>query len=769
MRKSNGFSAAILFSSLATVGSAFYGSDALAQDVAASALDEIIVTAQKREQALADIPMSISVLSGDLLQRQQADNIEDLVMLVPGLSIDTGQRGVTRITLRGTNTGGIASTVGTYVGDVPFGSSSGLANAAILSGDFDTYDLARVEVLRGPQGTLYGASALGGVMKYVPNQPNTEAFEGSVQAAAEEVKDADTGFAFNGMLNIPISDQFALRATAYSRTDEGYIDSIGNNPLPSFPAPVINVVEGTRVEEGLNWTETVGGRVIALFAPSERFSVNLMALMQDIDSGGPNLVDADAVTLQPQYSSPVQSRYQEAYSDIEYRLYSATLDWSFGGVTLQSVTGDGSFEQNLQQDAALATALLGGLTSLAAYLTFVFDDPNTPEIAPLLSAVLPQITSTDKLTQEFRLLSADNDTFEWLLGAYYADEESLINQVIYAVDSGTENLAAGFPALAVADLQSTYEELAVFANATWYISPRFELSFGARASDNDQTIRQITSGPLAGDTDVSGKSSESPVTWSVSPRWELNDSSSIYARVATGFRPGGPNAVPPTAPPDFPTSYESDSLTSYEAGYKHSAADGRFSVDVTAYFLDWEDIQVTSSFSGFTANANAGTAASKGIEFATSFAPTDGLVFALNAAYTDAYLTEDAPDLGAADGDPLSYVPEWAFGLLADYEWDTKGGSEAYVGGSFAYVGDRPADLGNRDANNNIRNVDNYTTLNLRAGLRRENWFVELYGKNVTDKAGINTISSADEGYTGRVGLGYIRPRTYGVMAGVNF
>ena len=750
-------------------GAAIFGPVAFAQDVTNAPLEEIIVTAQKREQALADIPMSISVLSGDLLQRQQADNLEDLVMLVPGLSIASGQRGVTRLTLRGTNTGGIASTVGTYVGDVPFGSSSGLANAAILSGDFDTYDLARVEVLRGPQGTLYGASALGGVMKYVPNKPNTEAFEGSVQAAAEEVKDADTGFAFNGMLNIPIGDQFAVRATGYSRTDEGYIDSIGNNPLPAFPDPVINVVEGTRVEDGLNATETVGGRISALFAPSDRFSVNLMALMQDIDSGGPNFVDADAATLKPQHSSPVQSRYQKAYSDIEYRLYGATLDWDFGGVTFQSVTGDGSLEQNLQQDAALGTALLGGLTSLAAYLTFSFDDPGTPEIAPLLSAILPQVTSTDKFTQEFRLLSTDNDTFEWLLGAYYADEDSLINQVIYAVDSGTENLAAGFPALAVAEVQSTYEELAFFANATWYISPRFELSLGARASDNDQTVRQVTSGPLAGASDVSGKSSESPVTWSVSPRWELNDNSSIYARIATGFRPGGPNAIPPAAPSDFPSSYDSDSLTSYEAGYKHSAADGKFSVDVTAYFLDWEDIQVTSSFSGFTANANAGKAASKGIEFTTMFVPTDGLTFSFNAAYTDAYLTEDAPDLGAEDGDPLSYVPEWNFGLLTDYEWQTKGGSLAYVGGSLGYTGERPAGLGNRDSDGNIREIDSYTTLNLRAGLQLENWYVELYGKNLTDEAGINNIDSADEDYTGRVGLGYIRPRTYGVMIGVNF
>ena len=144
-------------------------------------LGEVVVTAQKRTEALADIPMSVSVLAGEALERQQADNFQDLASLVPGLSLNSNTPGITRVSLRGINTGGVASTVGVYVNDVPFGSSSGLANAAILSGDFDTFDMARVEVLRGPQGTLYGASSLGGVIKYVANEPSTDGFEGTLQ------------------------------------------------------------------------------------------------------------------------------------------------------------------------------------------------------------------------------------------------------------------------------------------------------------------------------------------------------------------------------------------------------------------------------------------------------------------------------------------------------------------------------------------------------------------------------------------------------------
>jgi iron complex outermembrane recepter protein len=217
-----------------------------AQESTPANLGQVIVTAQKRVEALAEVPMSISVVSGEELERNQADNFQDLVSLVPGLSINSNTRGVTRISLRGINTGGVASTVGVYVNDVPFGSSSGLANGAILSGDFDTFDLARVEVLRGPQGTLYGASSLGGVLKYVANEPSIAGFESRVQATMEDVKGGDIGYAMAGVLNLPMSETAAIRASGFYRSDEGFIDSIGNNPVVSLQNPDVNIVDGSR-------------------------------------------------------------------------------------------------------------------------------------------------------------------------------------------------------------------------------------------------------------------------------------------------------------------------------------------------------------------------------------------------------------------------------------------------------------------------------------------------------------------------------------------
>jgi outer membrane receptor protein involved in Fe transport len=730
--------------------------------------EEITVTAQKREEALEKVPLSVTVLSGDLMEKQRVDGgFQDLVPLVPGLSVTSDALGVSRITLRGINTGGVASTVGVYLGDTPFGSSSGLANAAILSADFDTFDLERVEVLRGPQGTLYGASSLAGVLKYVPNRPSTAGFEGRLLGSVETVDDGDVGYSLTGLVNVPLGEQVAFRASGFYRFDDGFIDSVGDNPIPSLTDPANNIFDGTLVEEDLNTIDRFGGRFGLLIEPSEVFSINLTAQLQSIENGGDSVVDADPTTLEPLHSGPVQSRYTPEFDDIDYRLYSGTIDWDLGGLTLQSITSYGTLEHELRPDLAIATALTGG-PPLSSLLTFLFGNPATLP----LSAVLPQTTSTDKLTQELRLISPASETFDWLLGAYYTDEESEIDQAILAIEAGTVTPVPGIPALAEAVLDSTYEELALFGNATWHVSPSFDLSFGARASDNDQVASQVSDGPLAGGPVVfeDSESSESPFTYSLSPRFELAEGASLYARVATGFRPGGPNVLPPGAPPEIPRTYDSDSLTSYELGYKTLSSDGTFSLDVAAYLQDWEDIQLLAVVNNFGINANGGTAETRGLELTATVFPSDGLILSLNGAYTDSELTQDTdPIVGGLDGDPLPYVPEWSFGLNADYQWATGQSSLAYVGGSLGYTGDRTVDFNQRTPTGSIQEVDSYVTLNLRAGLHRGQWSLELYGKNLGNEEGVTALNAAGFLPNGAVGLGLIRPRTIGLSVGTTF
>ena len=175
----------------------------------------IVVTAQKRAEVLLDVPASVTVVGGDTLERQQATNFQDYLSLVPGLSLNGSTAGVTRITLRGVNTGGVASTVAIYMDDVPFGSSTGLANGAILSGDFDPFDLNRIEVLRGPQGTLYGASSLGGVFRYITNAPKLNRFEAAAQAGIEDTAHGGLGYNAAAVVNVPLGDKAAIRVDGF--------------------------------------------------------------------------------------------------------------------------------------------------------------------------------------------------------------------------------------------------------------------------------------------------------------------------------------------------------------------------------------------------------------------------------------------------------------------------------------------------------------------------------------------------------------------------
>jgi outer membrane receptor protein involved in Fe transport len=724
--------------------------------------EEVEVTAQKRKEAIAEIPASVTVVGGPQLEQRRADDFQDLVPLVPGLSVTTARPGVTRVTLRGINTGGVASTVGVYFDDVPFGSSSGLANGAVVSGDFDTFDVARVEVLRGPQGTLYGASSVGGVMKYVPNRPSTERFEARVLASAETVDNGDPGYSLTGLVNVPLSEKVAVRASGFYRFDSGFIDSIGNNPIPSLTNPGVNVVGGTRVVNGLNALDRFGGRFAALFKASDTLTVNLGLQLQDIDSDGASTVDASPTSLEPLNSTPVQSSYHSAFNDTKYRVYSGTVNWNLGAASVESITSFGSFEADQQADLAIATQLTGG-PPLASLVTALFGNAVTRP----LSSVLPQTTSTDKFAQELRLVSPRSESWEWLVGAYYTNEDSLIRQQILAVEAGTDTTAAGIPTLADLSLDSTYKELAGFANATWHATPRLDLALGGRLSHNSQVASQVSDGPLVGGhtqfDDV--ESSESPFTFSFAPRFELGKSSSVYGRIATGFRPGGPNVLPPAAPPEVPRTYDSDRLTSYEVGLKAGGGPSdKFSFDLAGYYLDWDSIQLFLVVNNFGINGNGGTAVSKGFEFAGSVFPASGLALSLTGAYTDAKLTEDTdPVVGGEDGDPLPYVPKWSFGLNADYEWTLKGTSRAYVGASLGHTGERTVDFGNRAADGSIRRAASYAILDLRAGVYVGHWSVELYGKNLTNERGVTSIGDAGPLPNGALGLGLIRPRTIGL------
>ena len=704
-------------------------------------IEEVIVTAQKRAEALIDVPQSVSVVDGGLLERAQAANFQDYLKLVPGLQLSQTTPGNGRLVMRGINTGGVASTVAVYVDETPFGSSSGLVNGAILAGDFDTFDMQRIEVLRGPQGTLYGASSLGGVLKFAPNLPQTESVEARVRMSAENVADGEMGYSGTGVVNVPLGDSFAVRATGYYRDNGGFIDSIGT--------------AGSDVQDDINESKSYGGRIAALLSPSDSFSARVSAVIQKISNQAGGDVESSATDLDTLYGRLSQSQFVPEFSDFDYRVYNATLDFDLGFATLTSATSYNELESPFRSD-----------------LTSQFSAALAPLLGPN-ELLQNQVTKYDKVTQELRLASPSNDKFEWLVGGYYTKEKGDIIQHIDAVAPGTLNVLPT-PLLADATLHSEYEETAAFLSGTIHFTEQFDVTLGGRYSENDQNATQQSDGALAGGPRVfpEATSSESVFTYSVAPKWKFDDHTSIYVRVASGFRPGGPNVLPPNAPPEVPRLYDSDSLTSIEAGLKVESADRAYMLDIALFHIDWEDIQLFARVNNFGVNVNGGKAASYGFEFTGSAYLADGFNVSLNGALTDTHLKDDTPALsGGKAGDPLPFTPEWSGSLNANYEWSVGAQAMAYIGGSLRHLSDQTAsyDLAFRTAHGRQRTVESYDVVDLQTGVDFGRWTLELYGKNLTDEDGKTSTGAVGSIPQGALPTGVIRPRTYGLTIGFNF
>ena len=735
----------------------------------------IIVTAQKREQVLLDVPQSVTVVGGDTLERENATNFQDYLSLVPGFSLDSDTPGISRITLRGANTGGVASTVAVFMDEVPFGSSTGLANGAILSGDFDPFDLSRIEVLRGPQGTLYGASSFGGVLKYVTNAPRLDRFEARAKVGLESTKGGGLGHNAAAVLNAPLGAQAAIRVSGFLRKDPGYVNSIGNNPLTALDGSDMGV---TLVDEDINDRKSYGGRASVLFQPVDTVSIRLTAFAQNLNTGAGSVFEVDPDTLDPLYGGLVQSLYQREPTRIKYRVFSGTVDWDLGFANLLSSTSYSKFKEDFERDFTFAFGplvnFLAADPATAALLGLqITDEPVTRP----LGVQLFQVTSTDKFTQEFRLSSPNNETLEWLIGAFYTNEDSGIDpQNIFATEFGTPDVATDVDPLAEIFLRSKYKEYAAFANATWHISPRLDLTVGGRLAHNKQEADQRISGPLGGGLQEFDdlKSDETVFTYSVAPRFEVNDNMSVYARVATGYRPGGPNVLPPNSPPEVPLTYDADRLTSWELGLKAEAPDRLWTFEGSAYHLDWKDIQLFAIVNDIGINANGGKARINGVELSGTLRPVQGLRISANGAYTDSKLLDDTPNpeiTGGRAGDPLPYVPKWSWALHGDYEFPLASSLTGTLGATVNRVGRRGIDLAEVDENDNVIRIPGYTEVDLRAGVIIDRFNVQAFAQNLFNERGITSASGFD-GTTfpnAAAGIAVIRPRTVGLSITANF
>jgi len=700
-----------------------------------SLIAEVLVTAQKRSENLQDVPASVSVFDTEKLIQLHATQLNDYAAYLPGVNIASGGTpGQTTITLRGVAPIGPGSVVGTYIDDTPLGSSANYARATTFALDLMPYDVERVEVLRGPQGTLYGAGAMGGLLKYVLRDPNLSEFEFRVGAEGSSVGNADDlGWGVRAALNAPlISQKLAFRASFFDQETPGFID---------------NAETG---EEGENEVTQRGGRAALLWQLSEKLSLKLGGTWQRVKSDNNSSMTLALTGIDP----PTGARLGDLKSshllpqpfekDVDY--YSATLDWDLGWGSFVSATSY-SKTQTLQiQDATKTFGALNPLLTEGA----IAAGPN----------VFALQLDLKKWTQEFRLASASGGAIEWLIGAFYTDEDSTNQQLSVAFDDNFEPIPAFAPAFAYAALPSTYRELAGFGDLTFKFNERFDLTAGVRWARNEQDFRQITGGAILPLADDPGEASESVVTWAVSPRLHLSEDTMIYARVATGYRPGGPG-IPILG---APASVDSDELTNYEAGIKTEFLDGSALLNLSAFYIDWKDIQQIRAFGGISALDNAGDAKSTGFELESAFSPVDGLRLGVNAAYTDATIESSPAGIDNKIGSRLPLVPEWSASFTADYNFSLFGGRPAHVGGGYRYVGERESNV--VTVSDNLSYVlPSYNVVDLNADVTFNRMTLRLFAKNLTDERAYTGGGVLVDGINRpvQIDVSVIQPRTFGI------
>lgn len=693
-------------------------------------LEEIIVTAQKVEERLRDIPMSITAMTARDLQNLGATQFLDFANTVPSLNFTSNGVGQTQVNLRGITSGyNVSPTVGIYVDDVPYGSSTPFAESARLSLDVGLFDMSRIEILRGPQGTLYGASTMGGLLKYVTNAPDTAAFSGTVRANVASIQHGGVGYDAASAVNVPLVEgKAALRISGFYTQSGGYIDNLARN------------------DEDVDQAAVYGGRLDFLFAPNDRLSVRLVAFAQDIDRDGSIATDVDRLTGNPIDDELEQRRTLAEPFEQRFRLASATLKYAFDAATLTSI----SSYQTVRSD---------GITDFSRLYVPAFGGPGA------FSAIgLIRNAETDKFTQEIRL-AATGQGFDWLAGVFYTNEDSDQSQKLLPYDPSGQLAPINFLTFRS---PSRYEEYAGFANLTFHLTDKLDASGGVRYAHNSQDQEQIGSGLLIGSI-PERHSSDSVATYLASIRYRISDRVMPYLRFATGYRPGGPNAVlndlngQPLATPTF----AADKLTSYEAGIKLGTADRRFNADLAIYHIDWDDMQITAIRNGLGVVANAAKARSQGAELTLTALPVRDLTIMGTLGYTNAELTEDAPDLGGVRGESLPDAPEITAALSADYRFDLMS-YEAFAGTTVRHVADRTASFDQSPGMPQYQ-LPEYTSIDLRTGFLLGTTRVQLYCKNVTDEWGQLSALTGQSLAGGSIDVSALQPRTVGLSVDMSF
>jgi iron complex outermembrane recepter protein len=715
-------------------------------------LEEVLVTAQKREERLQDVPIPVSVVSTTALTANNQVKLTDFYTEVPGLAIAPSTMSSQTLSIRGITTGAVGEgppnpspTVGVTVDDVPFGGSGG---GDQIVPDFDPGDLARIEVLRGPQGTLYGASSMGGLVKFVTVDPSTEGVSGRVEAGTSSVQNGnELGYTFRGSVNVPITSDLAVRASAFTREDPGYIND-----------PVLGI-------KGVNEDWASGGHFVALWKPSDDFSLKVSALYQTIHGNGTSDVTPNPPAI---FGVPplgdLQQFYIRAINNYGYerkaQAYSALINWKIGIAELTSLTGYN--KTSIRDSFDLSDDL------------YSFSETYYGTVG---NQILNNI-GVSRLTQEFRLTAPLGQHFDGLLGAFFSQEVDHWQWNYPVSDPFTGATLGDWGSFNASNSPITYTEYSVFGDLTYHVTDQFDIQVGGREAQfrivgSSFSVTGMTANVIDGfptDPFVFPEYTikQNAFTYLLTPRYKITPDFMVYARLASGYRPGGSNA----GTPQVPQEYSSDKTEDYEIGSKVDFLDHTLSVDASLYYINWKNIQLPLIYpvNGSTYVGNAAGAKSEGIELTTEAKPFSGLTLGAWVTWDEAVLTQTVPGAGQAGeifgftGDRLPNTARFSGNFTANYEFPLAADMKGFVGGELSYVGDRQDAFSSVSAER--QDLPAYAKLDLRTGTTFDSWTVNVYVNNVDNKRG---LISGGVGNAIPYAFYYIQPRTVGLNVSKTF
>ena len=711
-------------------------------------LSEVMVTANRRREPEREVPMHVDTVSATSLQQLGAKNLNDYVSYQPGVFFaSAGGAGQGELIMRGVSTGNQTSpTVSVYIDDVPVGGSTVYAAAATFVFDPALLDLDHIEFLYGPQGTLYGAGSMGGLVKYVTIKPDTSGFSGSVGGDISNTNRGGMSYSEHATLNIPlVKDKAALRVAVVDQHTTGVYQAVGETPAG-----------------GDDRTHTKGARVQLEVDPIDKLTLNVTAMAQTIAADGLSMADYN-LQGQPISGGPYhrELNHREPFTQ-RLELYSFHAGYDFDWATLDWITSYQNFVNHSVQD--YPDSFLNLLNELGPLLGVN---------QQLSSLYVDSQYTVHKTSQEIRLTSRKNENFDWL-GGFWFNRENVWEQYVL---EGDNKPPPGLTSLIQQNVNAGFEEYAGYGDLTWHINPTLDLTIGARASGNSQHLSNFEEGPVAGSPGGFREHLLSDdVTKMITLSWRPTDKDSYYMRASTGYRPGGLQAPIESTllgpNPNAKDTFGSDDLQSYELGYKSSHLDGHLNVGIDGYDIEWHHMQLYTYTLGNTIIQNAGDARVEGVEMQANYSQGPWQ-FAASSAFTDAYTINGSPQLGIQPGSPLPYSAKWAGTVSGKYKF-ILAGTDAYIGANVRTSSHRNAGFSGDSSDPNFY-LPGFMFLDLNTGVNLRNGTnIDFYVRNVLNRqVPIGTLNDEAVNFLASVGgpmlVQMSTPRTVGVAFNVPF